>query len=114
MGLGAFRVEYLGLETPSSFTGHGVAFTRFDRCAYGVGDTEGEALEDCLEMAVQTGLDIDETTEKAIRAAYGPVDEVTTARKVCGMEEEEGDDCGEEPLFHVGIKWNTPKEVASV
>ena len=107
MRLGAFQVESLGVEFPSAFIGYGVAFTRFAHCTYGVGDTEGEALEDCLEMAAQAGVDFDDETEQRIRAAYGPVDEVTTARKAWDMEE--GEDC-EGPLFHVGLMWNWDKQ----
>ena len=52
--LGDFQIQYLGIDSPSYFPGYGTAFTPFRFCAYGIGDTEEEALEDCLEMMAQS------------------------------------------------------------
>jgi hypothetical protein len=101
--LADFQVESLGVEWPDYFQGYGCAFSGFRYCAYGIGDTEEEALADCLEMMAQSaGFDWDEATEKRIRAAYGPADDSETALEALGVEEE----TDESPYFHVGIKWN--------
>jgi hypothetical protein len=100
-----FQVEFLGVESVSSFTGYGVGpGARFSHSAYGVGDTEEEALEDCLEMVSQQ-VDIDEETEKRIRAAYGSGSSMTVAEYL-GLSEDDEDDGGDECLFHVGLKWS--------
>ena len=107
--LGDFAIEYLGIDSPSYFPGYGIAFTPFDFCAYGIGDTEEEALEDCLEMMAQSaGFDFDEATEQRIRAEYGDCDTTTVADALGWSEEEteEVSDSGEGCYFHVGIRWN--------
>ncbi len=108
--LGDFTVESLGVDSPSYFPGYGTAFSDYDFSTYGIGDTEEEALEDCLEnMAQSAGFDWDEDTEKRIRAAFGDCDGSTTVAEELGWTEEEAEevyDSGEGCYFHVGIKWN--------
>jgi len=58
----------------------------FNYCAYGIGDTEEEALCDCLEMAAQQGFDVDGETEERIRAEYGPADDSETALEALGWK----------------------------
>ena len=102
--VGDFQVESLGVEWPDYFQGYGLGpRSQFNYCAYGIGDTEEEALAECLEMAAQQGFDVDGETEERIRAEYGPADDSETALEALGVEEE----TDESPFFHVGIKWNT-------
>ena len=108
--VGDFQVESLGVEWPDYFQGYGLGpRSTFNYCAYGIGDTEEEALADCLEMAAQQGFDVDGETEERIRAEYGPADDSETALEALGVEEE-GEDLDETPFFHVGIKWNCREE----
>ena len=108
--VGDFQVESLGVEWPDYFQGYGLGpRSTFNYCAYGIGDTEEEALCDCLEMAAQQGFDVDGETEERIRAEYGPADDSETALEELGVEEE-GEDLDETPFFHVGIKWNCREE----
>ena len=105
--VGDFQVESLGVEWPDYFQGYGLGpRSTFNYCAYGIGDTEEEALCDCLEMAAQQGFDVDGETEERIRAEYGPADDSETALEALGVEEE----TDETPFFHVGIKWNCREE----
>jgi hypothetical protein len=111
--LGDFAIESLGIDSPSYFPGYGTAFTPFRFSAYGIGDTEEEALEDCLEMMAQSaGFDFDEATEQRIRAEFGPCDTTTVADALGWSEEEteEVSDSGEGCYFHVGIRWNETAE----
>ena len=105
-----FQVEFLGVEYPDYFNGYGLGpNSKYRYCAYGIGDTEEEALADCLEMVAQEGFDVDEATKKRIRAEYGPADDSETAMEALGLSEEETADLeeyGDSPYFHVGIKWN--------
>ena len=111
--VGDFQVESLGVEWPDYFQGYGLGpRSTFNYCAYGIGDTEEEALADCLEMAAQQGFDVDGETEERIRAEYGPADDSETALEALGVEEE-GEDLDETPFFHVGIKWNCREEERS-
>ena len=108
--IGSFTVESLGVEYPDYFQGFGLGpRSKFNYCAYGIGDTEEEALADCLGMVAQQGFDVDGETEERIRAEYGPADDSETALEALGMEEE-GEDLDETPFFHVGIKWNCREE----
>ena len=105
--VGDFQVESLGVEWPDYFQGYGLGpRSHFNYCAYGIGDTEEEALADCLDMAAQQGFDVDGETEERIRAEYGPADDSETAPEALGVEEE----TDETPFFHVGVKWNCREE----
>lgn len=118
--LGDFLVECLGVEYPDYFQGYGLGpSTEFSNCCYGIGDTEAEALEDCLEMLIQSdSIDFDDEAEKRIRDEYGPADDPDTAAEKLGCAgDAEAAECGEEsdwadnpPYWHVGIKWNIREE----
>ncbi len=99
MKLADFHVESLGIDFPDTFPGYGVAHTNFAFCTYGIGNTEKEALDDCLDkMAEMAGFDFTKEDEFRIRSIYGDVDEDTTVDDE--MESEA------QAYFHVGIKWN--------
>jgi len=105
--VGEFQVESLGVEWPDYFQGYGLGpRSTFNYCAYGIGNTEEDALADCLEMVAQQGFDVDEATEERMRAEYGPADDSETALEALGVEEE----ADETPFFHVGMKWNCQQE----
>lgn len=106
-----FTVEFLGVEYPDSFGEYGVSTSDYEFSTYGIGDTEAEALDDCIEMMAQCcGFDVTDKVEKRIRAAYGDCDADTTVADVYsgeeGDEEAEFEDFNEQAWFHVGIKWN--------
>jgi hypothetical protein len=104
--IGDISVEFLGVEWPDNFQGYGLGSrSKFNCCAYAIGDTEAEALDDCLEMATQQGFDIDDETEQRIKNAYGAADDRETALEYLGIGEIDPDALGMPPLFHVGIKW---------
>ena len=121
--LADFQVVVLAVDFPSYFQGFGCSFTEFDHCTYGIGYTEAEALDDCIEMMCQSaGVDITEEDVQRIRAEYGDCDSETTVddilgRNDCDESDEDADDddcdggwgdddCGESGYFHVGIRWN--------
>ncbi len=81
-----FQVEYLGIEYFDYFPGYGSE--GYDFCTYGIGDTEAEALDDCLEsMAQAAGFNFTDEDEKRIRADYGAVDEDTLVPDCLNFEE---------------------------
>jgi hypothetical protein len=92
------------VDCPCYFQDYGLGpRSKYSHCAYGVGDTEEEALVDCMEnMAQAAGFDFNEEVEKRIRADYGNTDTDTIASDCYGCE------CGdcERAYVHVGIKWN--------
>ena len=121
--LGDFQVVALGVEFPSYFQGFGTSFTEFDHCTYGIGYTEEEAFNDCIEMLAQcAGVDITDSDVERIRAEYGEIDADTTVddylgRNDCDESDEDADDDedadndgyddgGEDAYYHVGIRWN--------
>jgi hypothetical protein len=104
--IGDFTIERLGVEYPD-FPGYGLGpGSKYDYCAYGIGDTEEEALADCLEQAAEQGFDIDDSDEKRIRADLGDVDDQTTVAEYLGIDEDAEDaDC--DAYYHIGMKWNS-------
>jgi len=95
--IGDFRVESLGVEYPEYFQGYGLGPDfLYAYCAYGIGATEAEALDSCLDMVVEQGFNVDTETEARIREAYGPVDAKTTVTK--GIRNP--------AYFHIGIQWD--------
>lgn len=118
--LGDFTVELLGVEYPDYFQGYGLGpSTEYTGCCYGIGNTEAEALEDCLEMFAQSGcIEVDDETEKRIRDEYGRADDNVTAADELGINEDTDVPlCGPDSTFdespaywHVGIKWNIREE----
>lgn len=117
--LGDFTVESLGVEYPDYFQGYGLGpSAEYTDCTYGIGNTEAEALEDCLEMLAQSGsIDFDDETEQLIRDEYGHADDNVTAADELGINEDHEDTdvplCGPDSTFdefpaywHIGIKWN--------
>lgn len=90
-------VENLGIEHSQYFQGYGLGpNSEYTDCCYGIGDTESEALDDCLENAAQQGLEIDDAFEAAIRDELNPSD-----LHVSASDHEDTD----EVYFHVGLKW---------
>lgn len=139
--LGDFTVESLGVHHPDYFGGYGIACSReYTNCACGIGDTEFEALEDCMEqMAQSCPIDFDDSVEQRIREEFGATDNCITALDEvgctaldeypdhkcpeCGNDISDvtfGDNCAEcgkefdypehVPYWHVGIKWNIREE----
>lgn len=105
--LGSFQIEFLGVDHPDYFPGYGLGpSSDYSDCTFGVGDTEAEALDDCIGMLAQR-VDLSDDDVKRIRAEYGDVDEETTAADAVGCED--SDDCYG-PLYHVGIKWNLRRD----
>lgn len=112
--LGDFQVECLGVEYPDYFQGYGLGpNSEYTDCAYGIGNTEAEALEDCLEMMAQSGsIDLDDEAEQRIREEYGRADDNVTAADELGVDEDD-EECAFDDFpayWHVGIKWNIREE----
>lgn len=85
-----FVIEYIGTDYPDYFPGYGVGpDVRFTYCTYGMGTSEEEALDDCLEALSQM-IDLDEATELRIIESYTWL----------GLPEV---DTGE--YHYIGIKW---------
>ena len=92
--LAGVSVESLGVEYPDYFQGYGLGpSSKYTNCTYGIGDTEEEALEDCMEMMAQNaGFDFDENVERRIRKAYGKVDGNTTVAEYLGLDGSDEED----------------------
>jgi hypothetical protein len=93
--LGDFQTDSMGVDYPDYFQGYGTSFTKYTDSCYGIGATEAEALDDCLEALSQC-LDFDDITEERIRDEFGTPDDTEMAP--------------DEAFFHVGIKWTIREE----
>jgi len=118
--LGSFTIELLGVEYPDYFQGYGLGpSTEYTHCVYGIGDTEGEAFDDCMEqMAQSDSFDFNDMTESRISLEYGHCDDNVTAAEELGIDEDTDVPlCGPDSTFaefpaywHIGIKWNIREE----
>jgi hypothetical protein len=99
-------VDY-GIEGASYFQGHGVAFTRYQYCALGAGDTYAEALEDALDQAACDGFDLDLVAEDqpANWEGKGPSAQAQH-EQYCEEGKEDHSDCDHELYYYVGLRWN--------
>ena len=71
--VGRFQVELLGVEWPDYFQGYGLGpRSTFHYCAYGIGNTEEEALADRLDMVAGQDFDVDEATERVSARSMAP------------------------------------------
>ena len=99
--LDRFEVVDLGVTSPDYFQGFGVAFTDYTDCVYGIGNTQREAFEDCMEQAACSGsFDFDEDTEALILAEAGEPSDACIDCDCWG-------DCDghDDQYFHVGFRW---------
>jgi len=87
-----------GIDFPSYFQGAGVAFTDWDECFTGIGDTPKEAAEDALEIAAQSGYNVDKIDNDLddFPSAYVEMQEADE-------DEDEDEDDGEYPQFYVTL-----------
>lgn len=112
--LGDFTVECLGVEYPDYFQGYGLGpRSDYTDCCYGIGNTEAEALEDCMEMMAQSSrIDWTDEVESRIREEYGRADDNVTAADELGVDEDD-EECAfaDFPAYwHVGIKWSVRED----
>ena len=93
-----FSVESHGVESNQYFQGAGVAYTQWDACYTGCGQTEKEAFEDALENASQ-----DEWDTSEIETEYGhKMDDDETVIDVLEIEsEDDAESC--DSYFYVTI-----------
>lgn len=88
-----YRVTDHGVSNCQYFQGHGTAFTGWEACATGVGNTYNEAFDDALETLAQADWD-----------TSGIVNEFRDSRgadKTC--EEWLGEEPGEDTYYYVSI-----------
>lgn len=98
-----FTIKCLGVEYPGRMSSSSLLGpdSKYAYACYGLGDTETEALDDCLEtLAAEIGLD--PQAELAIRERFGVPDDCLPAR--IGKK---GDHSSTEtPYWYVCMKWN--------
>lgn len=68
----SFEVEYIGIDSPSYFTGRGTACTEWDHVSIGIGDGAYDALQDALEQLAMSGWEVEDKAmaselERALR-----------------------------------------------
>lgn len=68
------------LDHPDYFQGHGVAFTEFDECYTGIGNSPLEAAEDAIEQCAYAGegwpSELANEADEAVEAFSGQGDEL--------------------------------------
>lgn len=88
----------------------------YDYCCNGIGNTEAEAFENCLENMASfdsfDSFDFTEADEKLIRDDCGRVDDNVTAADELGVDEDDEESTFNDfpAYWHVGIKWNAQEE----
>lgn len=61
-----FKITYYGIDHEQYFQGHGIALTKWNDCATGIGSCNAEALNDALDSLAQNDWDI-EALERMIQ-----------------------------------------------
>lgn len=108
-----------GIDGAQYFPGCGVAFTDYDHCATGNGDTFQEALDDCLESIAQDHVDVDDLNARLL-ADHGRTEwetlksesAIENARKANGhLSDEEWDEELSEMdvYYYVSVRYCLPK-----
>src|ERR1039457_838867 len=88
--LANFSVVSLGIDSPGYFQGFGSG--EYAYSTYGIGDTEAEALEDCMEMMAQScGFDFTDKVERRIRREFGKANGRETVADALGLDEDADD-----------------------
>ena len=104
-----FEVVNLGVTSPDYFQGFGVSCTEYTDCAYGIGATENEAWNDCIEQAVGTGrLDMDDNiVDLILRETWELSDDPIECECECDCDD---CDCYSEQFYHIGLRWTVREE----
>ena len=103
-----FEVIDHGVKWPDYFQGCGVAFTTFDHCQTGIGDSIASALNDCLELIAQCGeVDVADLESRIIALEGEPSEDDTVAR-YCEPHNLGPDleDREERPYHHISIRYS--------
>jgi hypothetical protein len=77
-----------GIDAAQYFQGCGTAFSKFDHCFTGCGQTSGEALDDALEQLAMESFDADQI-ESMINADYPTLRRDIDAHSECNWSENE-------------------------
>lgn len=96
-----YSVEDHGIENAQYFAGDGVAYTRWDTCATGCGDTYNDALADALDD-LATAEDCDSADLDRIESAEraGDDDDRDTVESVLAESTDDETDDGESDLHY--------------
>ena len=105
--VGDFQVESLGVEWPDYFQGYGLGpRSKFNYCAYGIGDTEEEAFQIVWKWWRNRVSTLTMKRKSVSGRSMAPLMIRKPRLEYLGVEEE----TDETPFFHVGIKWNCREE----
>jgi hypothetical protein len=109
MNVTDFEVLNHGVCHSQYFQGCGVSFSRYNYVVTGIGDSEREALDDCLEqMATMADIDVAEFEKMAIKE-YGGVS--TEPENLCVDDDETCEDCDCELYLFMSIRFNTDEPI---
>lgn len=97
-----FEVVPLGVDVPDYFQGFGVAFTPYEHCATGIGNTEAEAYADACEQIAQA-LTSAQFQALGLPEKWGR-EEPDAIECFDAEEYEEAEACGVQ--WYVGIRYN--------
>ena len=86
-----FELVHHGVENSSYFQGCGVSFSPFTDVATGIGNTEGEAIQDALEQLAGNDWDV-ASTEAALLVDEAFSADRPTVQEILGATDEEMED----------------------
>ena len=61
-----YKVTFHGVDNAQYFQGHGIAMTKFDDCATGIGFSNAEAFDDALEQLATQGWNAEALEQEII------------------------------------------------
>ncbi len=106
-----YDVTSHGIHFADYWQGMGVSFSDYDDIVTGIGDTEIEALDDCLEqLAMQHSFDsgvLDQVRIVFLRENPNIEDNTKTIERYCHENDISNDD--EWPHYYVSIRYSVDK-----
>ncbi len=101
--VGRFELVDHGIDNSQYFQGISTAFTSFNECATGCGDSASDAINDLMEMVAQQDFDTDGLEHRLMAdAGYDPAHNAWPKIEVEHAEGDEPDDT----YYYVSLLWN--------
>ncbi len=106
----SFDIQNHGIENCQYFSGCGTAYSQFNYCVTGIGESAKESFEDCLEQIAQNDFDtskIEKSKEgKTYLTKRAQNHTVSKFLRKIGLKKKEIESENNENYYYLSIRWN--------